>query len=68
MGLPKARRRLVKLWPFLKKAACPLSFLAVALSDGNYCCYGSAAAAAATGAAEEIERWRVERGCGCAWL
>lgn len=65
MGLRKTRRRLLKPWPFLEKAACSLSLLVVALSDGNYsCCRGAAAA----GAAEEIERWRVERGCRYAWL
>eukprot|EP00904_Undaria_pinnatifida_P004430 jgi/Undpi1/13989/HiC_scaffold_9.g03640.m1 len=45
MGLRKTRRRLLKPWPFLEKAACSLSLLVVALSDGNYsCCRGAAAA------------------------
>lgn len=59
MGLPKARRRPLKILSFLKKVAYPLLLFVVALSDGNW-----GAAAAATGihrlclaeGTEEIEK------------
>ena len=48
MGLPKARRRPLKPWLFVKKAAYPLLLFVVALSDANWGAAAAAAAAAIT--------------------